>query len=198
MIHPPLHLSTPRDILGAQFTLHPVRSELQSAHALCCDGGPNPCSTPDTSFAPYGYNVACSVNIPGLGEYKWKSRVCHPIPLAHDVLDQPQAPQEPAQHHGHAPENNTLKRNYEETVSRSIGRISVSGDNRCQGSINLTDRQLRKAIRNPQYGRRQKNLVLMDQRFTRKRAKIIFKIRLKMATVGGRNCGGQSRCAGCG
>ncbi|KAI4636369.1 hypothetical protein J4E83_001324 [Alternaria metachromatica] len=32
-----------------------------------------------------------------------------------DVPKQTQAPQEPAQHHGHAPENNTLKRNYEDT-----------------------------------------------------------------------------------
>jgi len=74
-------------------------------------------------------------------------------------------------------------------LCRSIGRISISGDDRCHGSITLKDRQLRTALRNPQYGRRLKHLWLMDQRFTRKRAKIISKTRLKMAIVGGETVG---------
>ena len=74
-------------------------------------------------------------------------------------------------------------------LCRSISRINISGDDRCHGSISLKDRQLRDAIRNPQYGRRLMHLWLMDQRFTRKRAKIISKTRRKMAIVGGETVG---------
>ena len=114
LIHPPLHLSSPRDCLVAQYTLHPVCGELQTAHALCCNGEPHPCSTPDTFHAPNGYYIACSLNIPGFGVYNWNSGVCYPHPLARDVPKQPQAPQEPAQHHGHAADTNTLKRKCED------------------------------------------------------------------------------------
>jgi len=74
-------------------------------------------------------------------------------------------------------------------LCRSTSRINISGDYRCHGSISLRDRQLHDAIRNPQYGRRLRHLWLMDQRFTRKWAKIISKTRRKMAIVGGETVG---------
>ncbi|KAI4669421.1 uncharacterized protein J4E79_001464 [Alternaria viburni] len=115
LIYPPLQLLNLPGILGVRATLHPMFGELQIAHAFCCDGEPNPCITPDTYHVPYGFYIDCTVNIYGIGEYRWKSRVCPPIPLARDVPAQRQARQGPAQQHGHAPENNRLKRNYEDT-----------------------------------------------------------------------------------
>ena len=114
-LHPPFVLPIPPNLCETRFSLHPVHGELSTAHVWCCNGGSDPCNTPDTSHAPYGYYIACSVHLPGIGVYKWTSQVCHPIPLARDVPAQRQAWQGPAQQHGHAPENNTLKRNYEDT-----------------------------------------------------------------------------------
>ena len=113
-IHPPFLFPTPPNLIETRFTLHPVHGQLATAHLGCCNGGPDPCYRPDTSFSPWGYYIACTLNIPGLGQCQIKSGICYPIPLARDVPDQPQASQEPAQHLGHAADTNTLKRKCED------------------------------------------------------------------------------------